>query len=70
MWYIQCGICKHEEEAERFFTNEKDRYACPACGVVWRVEYRGMARINYETGFITPPKKICVVEPQMMLVAR
>ena len=69
MWSIQCGTCKHENEASRFFTNQKNRYACPSCGVVWRVERAGHARLT-ESGFVIPPRNVCVVEDQMMLVAK
>lgn len=69
MWQIQCGICKHDAEASRFFTSEKNRYACPHCGSVWRIEMQGKA-VMTESGFVIPPKKVCVVEDQMMLVER
>lgn len=69
MWTITCGICKHEDDAEKFFTSTKDRYACPACRVVWRIELQGRA-IRTESGFVIPPKKVCVVEAQMLVVAR
>lgn len=69
MWTITCGICKHEADAEKFFTSEKSRYACPACGVVWRLEKIGQHKVT-ESGFVIPAKQACIVEPQMMLVAR
>ena len=68
MWSITCGICKHEDDAERFFTSEKHRYACPSCGTVWRIEQRGQARMT-ESGFVIPPQKVLVVEDQLQLLA-
>lgn len=69
MWTITCGICKHEAAAELFFTGRHDQYACPHCGVVWSIQHQGKAIVT-ESGFVIPPRKVCVVEPQMMLVAR
>lgn len=69
MWQITCGECKTEAPAGRFLTASNNRYACPFCGVVWRIEHQGVARLT-ESGFVIPPKKVCVVESQMMLVAR
>lgn len=69
MWNIQCGTCKNESEASRFFTSQKNRYACPFCGVVWRIERTGECRLT-ESGFVIPPRNMCVVEDQMMLVAK
>jgi len=66
MWSITCGTCKHEDEAERFFTSQKNKYACPACGVVWRIERQGVARMT-ESGFVIPPKNVIVIENQMEL---
>lgn len=66
MWNIQCGTCGHDSEASRFFTSQKNRYVCPSCGVVWRIEHTGKASVT-ESGFVMPPRKICVIEEQMML---
>lgn len=68
MWSIKCGSCNHEDNADRFITGQPNRHACPACGIVWRIEQHGRA-VFTESGFVIPPKKVCVVEPQMMLVA-
>jgi len=69
MWTITFGICKHETDAERFLTSDKNRYACPACGSVWRIEQQGKHVVT-PSGFVIPPRKVCVVEAQLMLVVR
>lgn len=69
MWIIRCGTCGHENDANRFFTSQKNRYACPGCGTVWRIELQGKYE-KTESGLVIPPRKVTIIEQQMMLVTR
>ena len=66
MWSIKCGYCQFETDAERFFTPQKNRFLCPSCRTVWRIERHGVPVVT-ESGFVIPPKNVCVVESQKML---
>lgn len=69
MWQIKCGQCGTEKDAELFLTPQKNRFACPACGSVWRIEQQGRPVVT-ESGFVIPPKKVCILEPQLQLAGR
>jgi hypothetical protein len=66
MFNITCGYCQHTADFDLFATAQVNRYCCPACGVVWRIERDKPAKF-YDTGLIIPATRKIVVESQMFL---
>jgi hypothetical protein len=56
---IRCR-CGHLADLDEFSV-EPSRYRCPACGVAWRVEPEGVARMT-PSGFVLPAPNRIVIE--------
>lgn len=56
--------CGHTASLDSSFCS-KDRYRCPQCGLAWRIETVGKARVF--KGFVFPPDRQIRIETQQEL---
>lgn len=63
---VTCGSCRHTDDIALFTTETLNRYVCPGCGLVWRIE-KGEPAQFFDNGFVIPATRKIVIESQMML---